>query len=171
MIDTLDAMTSDRTYRKELSFDTAKAEIQRMSGTQFDPPGGQGVSRSGARHAGNGVAQVRHGFWGRYFVNPSKGEECVMDRLNPWRVGSATALTAGTASLICAVAVWLFPEGAVSFVNSWTHGLDLAVIRSNKPLTLDSYGYGLFNVTLTGYFVGVLFAGCYNLVVRCPFCR
>ena len=37
MIDTLDAMTSDRPYRKGLDFDAAKAEIQRMSGTQFDP--------------------------------------------------------------------------------------------------------------------------------------
>jgi len=37
LIDTLDAMTSDRSYRKALSFDEAKAEIVRMSGTQFDP--------------------------------------------------------------------------------------------------------------------------------------
>ena len=37
VIDTLDAMTSDRPYRKGLSFDAAKAEILRMSGTQFDP--------------------------------------------------------------------------------------------------------------------------------------
>ncbi len=37
IIDTLDAMTSDRPYRRSLSFDTAKMEILRMSGTQFDP--------------------------------------------------------------------------------------------------------------------------------------
>jgi HD-GYP domain-containing protein (c-di-GMP phosphodiesterase class II) len=37
VIDTLDAMTSDRPYRKGLSFDAAKAEILRMSGKQFDP--------------------------------------------------------------------------------------------------------------------------------------
>ena len=37
VIDTLDAMTSDRPYRKGLSFDAAKAEILRMSGSQFDP--------------------------------------------------------------------------------------------------------------------------------------
>lgn len=37
VIDTLDAITSDRPYRKGLSFDMAKAEILRMSGTQFDP--------------------------------------------------------------------------------------------------------------------------------------
>jgi len=37
VIDTLDAMTFDRPYRKALPFDTAKAEILRMAGTQFDP--------------------------------------------------------------------------------------------------------------------------------------
>lgn len=37
VIDTLDAMTFDRPYRKCLPFDAAKAEIVRMSGSQFDP--------------------------------------------------------------------------------------------------------------------------------------
>ncbi len=37
VIDTLDAMTFNRPYRKALSFDAAKAEILRMSGSQFDP--------------------------------------------------------------------------------------------------------------------------------------
>ena len=37
VIDTLDAITSDRPYRKTLTFDTARAEILRASGSQFDP--------------------------------------------------------------------------------------------------------------------------------------
>jgi len=37
IIDTLDAMTFDRPYRKALPFDVAKAEILRMAGSQFDP--------------------------------------------------------------------------------------------------------------------------------------
>lgn len=37
VIDTLDAMTSDRPYRAGLDFDAAKAEILSMSGLQFDP--------------------------------------------------------------------------------------------------------------------------------------
>lgn len=37
VIDTLDAITSDRPYRKAQSFDTAKAEIIKLSGHQFDP--------------------------------------------------------------------------------------------------------------------------------------
>jgi response regulator RpfG family c-di-GMP phosphodiesterase len=35
--DTLDAMTSDRPYRKALSFQSARDEIERCSGSQFDP--------------------------------------------------------------------------------------------------------------------------------------
>ena len=35
--DAFDAMTSDRVYRKALSFEEAKAELLRNSGTQFDP--------------------------------------------------------------------------------------------------------------------------------------
>lgn len=37
VIDTLDAMTSDRSYRQAMHFDTAKDEIVRMAGSQFDP--------------------------------------------------------------------------------------------------------------------------------------
>jgi HD-GYP domain-containing protein (c-di-GMP phosphodiesterase class II) len=37
VVDTLDAMTFNRPYRKALPFDAAKREIVRLSGTQFDP--------------------------------------------------------------------------------------------------------------------------------------
>lgn len=37
VIDTLDAITSDRPYRKASPFEQARDEIARMSGTQFDP--------------------------------------------------------------------------------------------------------------------------------------
>jgi putative nucleotidyltransferase with HDIG domain len=35
--DTLDAMTSDRPYRKALTYEIARAEIEKYSGVQFDP--------------------------------------------------------------------------------------------------------------------------------------
>jgi putative two-component system response regulator len=37
VVDTLDAMTSDRPYRKALPFEAAREEVRRCSGTQFDP--------------------------------------------------------------------------------------------------------------------------------------
>ena len=93
-----------------------------------------------------------------------------MNNLNPWRTGGATALTALVISVVCAAAVYLFPEGTVNFVNSWTHGLDLTMLRSDRPWTLGGLAYGLFNVTLTGFLVGALFACCYNLAGKCPCC-
>ncbi|HEV2341166.1 MAG TPA: HD domain-containing phosphohydrolase [Candidatus Acidoferrales bacterium] len=35
--DTVDAMTSDRPYRKAMPIEAARAEVQKFSGTQFDP--------------------------------------------------------------------------------------------------------------------------------------
>ncbi|MBI5435772.1 MAG: hypothetical protein HY937_01420 [Nitrosomonadales bacterium] len=93
-----------------------------------------------------------------------------MDKLNPWRVGGALALTAGTVSLICALAVFLLQEGMINFVNAWFHGLDLSLIRSNKPWTLGGLVYGLFGATVSGFLGGVIFACCYNLVGYCPAC-
>ena len=37
VIDTYDAMTSDRPYRKALSASVAREEIEKHSGAQFDP--------------------------------------------------------------------------------------------------------------------------------------
>ena len=37
VVDTFDAMTSDRPYRKALGYQTTREEIIRCSGTQFDP--------------------------------------------------------------------------------------------------------------------------------------
>lgn len=94
-----------------------------------------------------------------------------MGKLNPWRFGGTLALTAGTVSLICALAVFLFPDGMINFVNAWFHGLDLTLIKSNKPWTLDGLAYGLFGAIATGFLSGVVFAFCYNLVGKCPNCR
>ena len=94
-----------------------------------------------------------------------------MEKLNPWRVGGAMALTAAVISLVCTVAVFLFPDGAVNFVNAWVHGLDLGVLKSDKAWTLGGLACGLFGVSLTGFLSGALFACCYNLVGKCPACR
>ena len=90
-----------------------------------------------------------------------------MEKLNPWRVGGAMALTVAVISLVCTVAVFLFPDGMVNFVNAWVHGLDLTILKSDKPWTLGGLAYGLFGVSLTGFLSGALFACSYNLVSKC----
>lgn len=92
-------------------------------------------------------------------------------KLNPWHVGGATALTAAGISLICTMAVYLFPDGTVDFVNAWVHGIDITVLKSDKSWTLGRLAYGLFGVSSTGYLSGALFAYCYNLLGKCPICK
>jgi hypothetical protein len=94
-----------------------------------------------------------------------------MDKLNPLRTGSALALTAAVISLVCTLAVFLFPDGMVNFVNAWVHGLDLSVLKSNKEWTVGGLAYGLFGVSLTAFLSGMLFAVCYNLTGKCLACR
>ena len=53
--DTLDAMTSDRPYRKATTFENAMAEVQRCSGSQFDPE----VARAFADIGVEGLRRIR----------------------------------------------------------------------------------------------------------------
>ncbi|MDE2118993.1 MAG: hypothetical protein KGJ19_10440, partial [Betaproteobacteria bacterium] len=53
------------------------------------------------------------------------------------------------------------------FLNAWFYGLDLTMIRSNKPWALDGIAYGLFGATATGFPSGALFACSYKLVSKC----
>ena len=94
-----------------------------------------------------------------------------MTTLNPLRAGIALALTAAIANIVCAAAVYMFPDGAVAFVNSWTHGLDLVVLQSDKPWTLGGVLFGICNVAVTGFLVGALFAWCSNLTAEGPAAR
>lgn len=94
-----------------------------------------------------------------------------MTRLNPWRTGIAVALTSAITSIVCAAVVYVFPDGTVAFVNSWAHGFDVAVLQSDKPWTLGGLLLGTFNVALTGFLVGALFAWCRNLTAGRPAAR
>jgi hypothetical protein len=54
----------------------------------------------------------------------------------------------------------------MEFVNSWTHGLDLTVLRSDQPMTPGSVLLGVVNVALTGFVLGVVFSWARNLLGR-----
>jgi len=93
-----------------------------------------------------------------------------MNRLNPWTIGSAAAITFSLLSTVCALAVVLFPDGTVGFFGAWFHGLDLTLLKppGGRPLTLGQFLYGLFGVTVTSFIVGVVFATVHNLFPRRP---
>ena len=87
-----------------------------------------------------------------------------MEKLNMWRIGAVLALTTAIVNTVCAVAVYLNPEGFIAFVNSWSHGIDLSLIRSEKAWTVGDFLIGLVGVSLTGFVSGAIFAWCYNLI-------
>ncbi len=62
-------------------------------------------------------------------------------------------------------------DAGCCLVFAWAHGPDLTMLKSDKPWTLGGLAYDLFGVSLTGFLSGALFAGCYNLVGKCPTCR
>lgn len=72
------------------------------------------------------------------------------------------AVTSGIVSVFCAVAVALFPVGAVKFFNTWIHGVDLTLIISAKPITLADFFIGLASVVVFSIIVGIIFTFAYN---------
>lgn len=95
-----------------------------------------------------------------------------MDKLKPWAVGAALAITAAIAYAVCAAAFALWPEETLAFFNAWFHGVDLRALQpAVSTFTLGVFFYGLSSIVLTGFAMGVVYAVIYNLVRRCPGCH
>ena len=89
-----------------------------------------------------------------------------MDKLNPWTVGATTAATFAIVYSVCAAGYALLPDGTMAFFNAWFHGLDLQLLKSDKPFTLATFIYGLLSVAVTSFVTGTLYGGIYNLIHR-----
>lgn len=89
-----------------------------------------------------------------------------MDRLSSLVTGAATAITFAIVSTVCAVAVVAAPDATLGFFNAWFHGLDLAPLKSARPLTLGGFFRGLVGVAIFGFLLGALFGWSVNLVNR-----
>ena len=89
-----------------------------------------------------------------------------MDKLSPFSVGSATAVTLTIVNALCAVAVALWPDAVLEFFNSFAHGLDLKPLKSTEPLGLGRFLFGLVGLAVVGFVAGAIFAWVYNLVAR-----
>lgn len=86
-----------------------------------------------------------------------------MERLNPWVVGAALALTAVVLYAVCAAAFALWPETTLAFFNAWFHGLNLGTLQSGaRPFTFGAFLYGLLGLTASAFVCGALFAGFAN---------
>ncbi len=108
-----------------------------------------------------------------------------MEKLNPWVVGGALAITAVVLYSACAVAFALAPSATLDFFgdrtepraacqgrhgcgfNAWFHGLNLAGLQAGaKPFTLGGFIYGLAGLTGYALAAGLLFGAAYNRLRR-----
>ena len=89
-----------------------------------------------------------------------------MDRLSPFSVGLATALTFIVLNTLCAAVVALWPDAALNVVGSFAHGLDLRSVKSTDPMGIGRFFVGLISLGVIGFIGGALFAWFYNLLSR-----
>lgn len=91
-----------------------------------------------------------------------------MNRLHPWPLGLASALTFSILYSVCALAVALYPDGTIGFFNAWFHGLDLALLKppGGRPQTLNQYLLGLASAAAVSFAIAATIAVSYNFFVR-----
>ena len=87
-----------------------------------------------------------------------------MRRLVVFRTGLALAVTAALVNSFCAAAVASWPEESIRLANTWSHGLDLQLIKSTVPQTLGGFAYGLAAIAAISFVVGSAFAWLYNVL-------
>ncbi|OAV64885.1 hypothetical protein Barb4_03790 [Bacteroidales bacterium Barb4] len=89
-----------------------------------------------------------------------------MKRIDPLPAGIATAITLSVLNTVCAAAVAIWPDGVMTFFNSFAHGLDLAPLKSTQPFSLYLFVFGLAGLALVGFTLGAVFAFTYNSATR-----
>jgi hypothetical protein len=91
-----------------------------------------------------------------------------MNRLQPWQLGFAGAVTFSVFYSACALAVALFPDNTIGFFNARFHGLDLTLLRSpgGRPLTLGQFVYEFVSAAVMSFVVAASLAGFSNVFAR-----
>lgn len=84
-----------------------------------------------------------------------------MEELNKKAVGLTLGITSAIVYLICAVWYVIAPKSLISYGNYLFHGIDLSSIAS-KTITFSSAIIGLILIFISGYLIGILFAGLFN---------
>ena len=89
-----------------------------------------------------------------------------MKRLNVWKFATATALTLGILSAMCAVAVIVAPDATIAVFNSWMHGVDLTrlVPAGGRPVTFGQVIAGIVSLGVIGFGSGAFLSGVYNMM-------
>lgn len=90
-----------------------------------------------------------------------------MEKLNPFVVGGALAVTFAALYSACAAAFAVAPAATLGFFDAWFHGLNLAGLQAGaKPFTPGLFLYGLVGIAAMAFASGVVFAASFNLLRR-----
>jgi hypothetical protein len=90
-----------------------------------------------------------------------------MEKLNPWVMGAALAITFVAVYALCAAAFAIAPTATIDFFNTWFHGLNLAGLQVGaKPFTFGVFLYGAVGIAVVAFVCGAVFAASYNLLRR-----
>ena len=91
-----------------------------------------------------------------------------MENVRPWITGAAFAVVIAAVYVACAVAVVVFPDGALSFLNTWAHGIDLSLIKrpAAHALTAGDWAVGFVTAAIAGFLAGALFGWTRNAFAR-----
>ena len=89
-----------------------------------------------------------------------------MDKLNPFSVGLAAAITLMIFNILCAAAVGLLPDATITIFNAFAHGLDFRAVKSAEPFGFGQFVLGLISVGVIGFLLGAVFSWSYNLLNR-----
>ena len=91
-----------------------------------------------------------------------------MQTVKPWVVGAAFASVVAGVYVACAAAVVLFPDGTLSFLNTWVHGIDLSLIKRPpaRALTAADWAVGFLTAVTSAFLAGLLYEWARSLFAR-----
>ena len=88
-----------------------------------------------------------------------------MTRVNPLHTSIALAVTVGIGYTACALAFWLWPDTAASYMNALFHGLDFRKLQSGPTMfSFGSFFYALVVSVIWAFGLGAIFGWVLNRV-------
>jgi len=88
-----------------------------------------------------------------------------MNGLNKKVVGLSLATASAIVYMICVLAYWIAPNTLIVYGNYLFHSVDLGSIAVKSVTFIDAL-IGLVLIFVSGYLIGLLFAGLYNYFIK-----
>lgn len=84
----------------------------------------------------------------------------------PTVLANAVTLVWATAYVVCGIGAMLFNDLYFGIVNTWFHGINVALIRSTTPLTLSSLIMGFITFSIFIWVITFATGSVYNMMAK-----